>query len=106
MDTFFWVLYGLLILLDLYVLFLLGSIWALSFGFYEGSFFWILYRLFLLDSIWALSFGFYMDLFFWVLDRLFHLGSIWSLSLGSFFQVLYWLFLLGSICGLFVLDSL
>ena len=66
MDSFFWVLYGLF-LLDLYVLFLLGSIWALSFGFYEGSFFWILYRLFLLDSIWALSFGFYMDLFFWVL---------------------------------------
>ena len=64
MDSFFGVLYGLF-LLDLYVLFLLGSIWALSFGFYEGSFFWILYRLFLLDSIWALSFGFYIDLFFW-----------------------------------------
>ena len=50
-----------------------------------GSFFWILYRLFLLDSIWALSFGCYMDLFFWVLDGFFLLGSIWSLSLGSFF---------------------
>ena len=86
MDSFFWVLYRLF-LLDLYVLFLLCSIWALSFGFYEGSFFWILYRLFLLDSIsiWDLSFGFYMDLFFWVLDGLFLLGSIWSLSLGSFF---------------------
>ena len=89
MDSFFWVLYGLF-LLDLYVLFLLGSIWALSFGFYEGSFFWILYRLFLLDSIWALSFGFGLVL----------LGSRWTLSFGFYMVFFFGFFLLGSVLAL------
>ena len=55
MDLFFRVLDGL---------FLLGSIWSLSFGF------------FFLDSVLALSFGFYVVSLFWILYRLFLLGSV------------------------------
>ena len=66
MASFFWVIYGLL---DLYGLFLLGSIWPLSFGLYMGSF----------GFIWALSFGFYVGSF---------LGSMWALSFGFYILLL------------------
>ena len=63
MGSFFWILYGLV---------LLGSRWTLSFGFYMVSFF----GFFLLGSVLALSFGFYVVSLFWILYRLFLLGSV------------------------------